>query len=372
MSTMSTTAVTALTGRTMPTRYPEKACRYCAATPTAVAHLEGTTWYSVCAVCAVSYTAQAMGLLARAEALGEALTGEALHAFATAAQLMAAPIEEALAEGSDHACRNIVPGLLLLLAQHTPPPVRPNRYAKPCHRCSQMVAESEGRIELSAGAWLTYHLDGQCPEVAPATTTPATTTPATPLAATEAQRCIRNRRSGKCLSCGQKVPEGKGWAMQGLPDHRGWVVLHDDCADSLSADRHALTVLLPMLGDVVKAATGADTRDHAIRVAVDWAMGEGDGSQTVVFLRACWGAEPGVEVHTGAPGDVRRTPMGARRAVAVVRNLLGLTRPALLMAQQDYGRKMETCGRCGSPLTDDTSRAIGLGPDCAKAQSQGL
>jgi len=32
-----------------------------------------------------------------------------------------------------------------------------------------------------------------------------------------------------------------------------------------------------------------------------------------------------------------------------------------------YGREIGECGRCGRHLTDETSRAYGLGPDCRKA-----
>jgi len=43
---------------------------------------------------------------------------------------------------------------------------RPNRYAGMCGTCGQEVKANEGRIEKSdAGQWVTFHLDGQCPEV---------------------------------------------------------------------------------------------------------------------------------------------------------------------------------------------------------------
>jgi hypothetical protein len=32
-----------------------------------------------------------------------------------------------------------------------------------------------------------------------------------------------------------------------------------------------------------------------------------------------------------------------------------------------FGKETNTCGRCGSPLTNDASRARGLGPKCARA-----
>lgn len=367
--TDTTAPITALAGRTMPTRYPDKACRYCGTTPTAVAHLDGTTWHSVCTTCAVSYTAQAMGLLARAEALADTLTGDMLATYTAACEALGPSIAQALSVGQDAACRPIVPGLLTLLASFTPAPVRANRYAKPCHRCGITVPTGEGRIEQANVTWLTFHLDGQCPQpeaTAQGVALPATVTTTGPLAATEAQRTMRNRRAGKCLSCGVKVAEGKGWAMQGLPDARGWAVLHDECADSLANDRTGLVGMLTNLGHRVRTMTGTDTRDHAVRLAVDFITGQGDGSQPVIFLRVCWGvAGMGVEVVSGAPGDVRRTPLGARRATAIVGNLLALSDEALAKAQADYGQKMGECGRCGAPLTDVESRRIGLGPDCA-------
>lgn len=35
-----------------------------------------------------------------------------------------------------------------------------------------------------------------------------------------------------------------------------------------------------------------------------------------------------------------------------------------LGAAQAFGREMKRCGRCGRALTDETSRRIGIGPDC--------
>lgn len=46
-------------------------------------------------------------------------------------------------------------------------PVKTNRYPGRCNSCGSQVAEGEGRIERnSAGKWITFHLDGECPNVA--------------------------------------------------------------------------------------------------------------------------------------------------------------------------------------------------------------
>jgi Family of unknown function (DUF6011) len=34
-------------------------------------------------------------------------------------------------------------------------------------------------------------------------------------------------------------------------------------------------------------------------------------------------------------------------------------------ASKRYGRELGNCGRCGRTLTDDASRAAGIGPVCA-------
>jgi hypothetical protein len=49
----------------------------------------------------------------------------------------------------------------------SPTSVRANRYAGSCSHCRATVAEDEGRIEKRDGRWVTFHLDGACPEAAP-------------------------------------------------------------------------------------------------------------------------------------------------------------------------------------------------------------
>ena len=48
-----------------------------------------------------------------------------------------------------------------------------------------------------------------------------------------------------------------------------------------------------------------------------------------------------------------------RRAVA------GLNATSLEVAAATYGQEYSHCGRCGRSLTDDASRARGIGPECA-------
>ncbi|NDC55037.1 MAG: hypothetical protein EBZ74_12415, partial [Planctomycetia bacterium] len=295
------TSPTILPGRTMATNFPSNPCAWCGTTPTAV--YDRDSRMSACDACAASWKAQVAGVVRRLDALPP----EQQQAVAP---LVTADVQrlvgEALASPTDasQAARTVVPMLLGIVGAAkalAPAPVLQNRYPGKCTDCGQQVPAEAGRRERVDGAWIVRHLAGACP--APTVTTPTATLP---IASGEAQRTIRTKRDGKCLSCGGKVLAGKGWAMQHLPDARGWAALHDDCADSLAADRAGLPQALRLLGDRVIAATGTDTRDHAVRLAVDFITGEGDGEQSTVFLRVCWGAQPTVETHHGAPGNVHR------------------------------------------------------------------
>lgn len=44
--------------------------------------------------------------------------------------------------------------------------VRPNKFAAKCADCGQQVPAGQGSLTGSRGAWVTRHLDGQCPEAA--------------------------------------------------------------------------------------------------------------------------------------------------------------------------------------------------------------
>jgi hypothetical protein len=383
----TTTSTAALTGRTrIPTLYPAKACHYCGTSPTAVGHQTPTGWVSVCETCAASCKAQVLGLVGRIDALATAVPAAADTLAAAVTDHVSALVTEALTFPGDasQAARTVVPTLVAILALGTSlAPVAavvvPNKYPGKCADCGTTVAAEAGRRERAdVGGWTVRHLSGACPTPAPAA--PATVVaPVAPLAASEARRCITNRRDGKCLSCGKKVAAGAGYALQWLPDvpmgrsnsmSDGWATMHADCADSLAADRSGVLAAARAFGARIIAATGSDTTDHAVRLCVPFTTAEGDGNQPHVFLRIRWGAlsgvGTGVDVMAGAPGQAVAHPMGARRAALVLANLATLTDAALVDAQAAYGRLMQSCGRCGADLTDFDSRAAGFGPECAK------
>ena len=61
----------------------------------------------------------------------------------------------------------------------------------------------------------------------------------------------------------------------------------------------------------------------------------------------------------GAPGDFRKNPIKGNRKTEVL-NLLSNDSDALAR----FGWMFQVCGMCASPLTDATSRELGIGPVC--------
>jgi hypothetical protein len=61
----------------------------------------------------------------------------------------------------------------------------------------------------------------------------------------------------------------------------------------------------------------------------------------------------------GAPGDFRKNPIKGNHKAEVL-SLLGNDSDALAR----FGWKFQVCGMCASPLTDATSRELGIGPVC--------
>lgn len=60
----------------------------------------------------------------------------------------------------------------------------------------------------------------------------------------------------------------------------------------------------------------------------------------------------------GAPGDFTKKKLYRPEAI------LGRIAEDVEAALKLYGDETETCGLCGSPLTNETSRARGIGPKC--------
>jgi hypothetical protein len=86
-----------------------------------------------------------------------------------------------------------------------------------------------------------------------------------------------------------------------------------------------------------------------------------------------WSGYRFVEELYGAPGDWRRTRLLNTAQLATLRRILNdefsdlfVTETGPKAGAARFGKHFTICARCKSPLSDETSRARGLGPDCVK------
>lgn len=148
---------------------------------------------------------------------------------------------------------------------------------------------------------------------------------------------IVNKRQNWCGSCGHPVPIGTGFAVH---TSEGWKNFHrkgeclntDEVLANVEEGRYALP-----------SATGNNDLDF-FRVRVSHGRKE--------VLRVIGG-------HADQP-----IPFAQVRDVA--ERLGALTDAERHDAKALFGRELGVCGSCGRHLTDEASRARGLGPECAR------
>jgi len=152
-----------------------------------------------------------------------------------------------------------------------------------------------------------------------------------------------NRYSGKCGYCGIKVAEGEGR----IEKHGRWVTYHLDgeCPKDLQTQLNELLdgqedgyFAVPFIGQ----AGQTDLTFFGIRTR--------NNSTHDRYV---------VHVIGGHAETEDVTIEWTERALA---SLATVDRRA---ASEAYGVKMGYCGLCGRHLTNETSRALGIGPDCA-------
>lgn len=149
-----------------------------------------------------------------------------------------------------------------------------------------------------------------------------------------------NRYDGRCTRCGATVPAGEGVLAQ-TADRR-WYTTHRD-------------------GACPQAATPLDLPDVP---AGHYAIAS-TGNNDLAFYRVDrptegrWAGRTFVKLIIGGRPD---TPVG-RAAVPGI--LARIAAAGIAEAATLYGREIGRCYVCNRTLTDETSRAYGIGPDCA-------
>lgn len=159
----------------------------------------------------------------------------------------------------------------------------------------------------------------------------------------------RNRYAAPCRRCGQSVPAEGGSLLR---DGSTWVVEHiDECP--------------PTTDTVTAAARAAVDGPRAVDVpAGHYATPSRTGNNDLDFWRVDrptegrWAGRTFVKRMIGGHPDTPVRGSEAHAALAAIADY-GIERSATL-----YGTEIGRCYVCNRTLTDETSRALGIGPDC--------
>lgn len=148
---------------------------------------------------------------------------------------------------------------------------------------------------------------------------------------------IVNKRDGVCASCGGTVKTGEGFAV--AVAQRVWKNFHkkDECFNEAQG--------------LASVEVG--------RYALPNTNGTNDLDFFVVHFRS--GSKELLRV-VGGQADQRMSHGETKKHAE---RLASLTKDEAREAQALYGRELGVCGKCGRHLTDEASRAVGLGPECA-------
>lgn len=164
-----------------------------------------------------------------------------------------------------------------------------------------------------------------------------------------------NRYAGKCARCGEEVGEQQGRIDRG--QHGGWEVSHlaGQCPARPSV-RDQKPVAPRQVKDVVKRFESVPAGHYA----VDSLTGNNDldffrvnrpaeGKWAgYLFLDRVIGGRPSATVRGATREKALRAIMEATPEKAAIR----------------YGQEIGQCYLCNRELTDETSRALGIGPVC--------
>jgi len=117
---------------------------------------------------------------------------------------------------------------------------------------------------------------------------------------------------------------------------------------------------------VEAVAPGASTEEYLRATTAQPQVADGryavEDDGTLRFFKVKNGRKPGyVFLDIQASDDWH-----AIRNVTRIRTILDLIAVDQLSAARRYGMELGKCSRCGRTLTDETSRAYGIGPECRK------
>jgi len=194
----------------------------------------------------------------------------------------------------------------------------------------------EQRVTRDGASKLIDRLLSTKPDAKPVVAQAAAAAPAAPAIRT-------NRYAGACEKCGKRVQANAG----SLDKINGrWVTAHLDGECPVDLDTK-LTELIGDLPDGFYAVTYIGLDADRTDLTFLGVRTRTDGRRHLVHVVGGHGETDGMSFEW------------CERAVAALRAC------ELEQAAQVYGQELGHCGRCGRTLTNEASRHLGIGPECA-------
>jgi hypothetical protein len=216
---------------------------------------------------------------------------------------------------------------------------RPNRYAGDCGTCGGHVAAGLGRVDKVNGRWVVFHVgEASCTPEAKAARRPVPARPARPEGDQPAWPA--NLYPGSCADCGEWVEADAGRRFQ-PPGGGRWQVAHQPggCPPPLPE--------------------GVDDGYYATRSAT--------GNNDLDFWRVSRNDAGRIKVQRVIGGHAD-TPVNRTVGHAALTAILAEGPEACATR---YGVESESCCHCNHHLTEQASRELGYGPDCAEDHGNG-
>lgn len=162
--------------------------------------------------------------------------------------------------------------------------------------------------------------------------------------------------------------------VAGKDEHEAWLIARaEDAMSGKDLSKGEASDVITYLLDLPEQKETRDNvgwpdEDEATVPAGRYAL-ESPSDSHIVFYQvdvpgkeSKWFGRTFVNVLTGAPGDFRRIAMRGSQGAEVLRRIAANP----VEASTRFGKEVGQCGVCHSPLTNEASRAAGIGPVCAR------
>ncbi len=169
-------------------------------------------------------------------------------------------------------------------------------------------------------------------------------------------RCIVNKFGKECWLCGNRVDAGSGLAYQ-VTD-RGWTTVHNDGECPTPKENSRVHLL-----------ASAWVEEHCPNAGYAYfALPSHTGNNDLDFYSLTPNVEGRIILRRILGGqEFGSCPVTSlTEAKRVIETLQEMSSDEIDDAQKSFADNLGRCFRCGRTLTDEVSRARGIGSDCAK------